>query len=170
MIPDDASLPYHHAGAMINKEMTADMGPGMDIDSGDIMGIFGHHPGNQGHSLVKKFMGGPISQNSQDARIAKDNFIKALGRWIPLQGGPNIIGQDFSKSRQLFKEMDGFLLPPILTQGADLLIAPAFMADAEGNLPGEEFEKGVYFNPDLVREVKPIDFVVSEIAREKTLS
>ena len=47
MVADTAGFAYDNAGTMVNKKVRTNMRAGVNIDARNLVGVFGHHAGNQ---------------------------------------------------------------------------------------------------------------------------
>ena len=56
-------LAYYYASSVVDKEIPANGGSRMDVNTGQTMGIFRHHTGNQGHFQKMQFMSNPVYKN-----------------------------------------------------------------------------------------------------------
>ena len=84
MIPDYTGLSNNHSRPVVDKKMASDPGPGIDINPGYAMGVFGHHPGEQRDLLDDQLMGQPIDGNGREAWIAEDDLdLKLLAAGSP---------------------------------------------------------------------------------------
>ena len=100
MVPDDRGLPYHDAGAVINKEMLADGRAGMNINPGFFMGKFRHDPGDQGHIQLIQFVRQAVDGDRVEAGIADHDLFPSAGRRIALVQGFNVQQQEPLHFRQ----------------------------------------------------------------------
>ena len=49
IVADDGGLAHYDAGAVVNKEVPANRGAGMDVDAGLAVCVFRHDAGQHGH-------------------------------------------------------------------------------------------------------------------------
>ena len=107
MVADDASRPYHDARAVVDCEMVADSGGGMDVDTCLGMCHFRDDTRNQGHAQQKQFMGDAVIAQRLDDRVATDNFAVRFGCRVAVVGRFHIGSQHFAQGRQAADELSG---------------------------------------------------------------
>ena len=74
---DHRSLADNDTGTVVDKEICADSGTGVDIDAGDAVGILCHHTGNHGHIQHIQFMGKTVDRNGKQAGVRENDLIIA---------------------------------------------------------------------------------------------
>ena len=85
MVADDGGLAHHDAGAVVNEEVAADGGAGVDVDAGDAVGVLRHNPGQQGNPKGVEHMGQPVDGDGEQPRIAEDNLVHAEGGGVTVE-------------------------------------------------------------------------------------
>ncbi len=100
-ITDDARLADHHTGAVVDKEMFADGGTGVDVDSGLAVSPFGHDPWDQGQVGSVEEVGGTENGYRFNGRVAENNFLVTASRRVTLIGGAHVGGENASNFREL---------------------------------------------------------------------
>ena len=78
------------AGAVVDEEMIANGSAGMNIDTGDIVGMLRHNSGDHGHMQLIQHMGQPVHGNGVQARVAIDDLIGIGGRRVTFEGSIHI--------------------------------------------------------------------------------
>ena len=63
-----AVSPITTPGTMVDEKVFADGRPGMNVNAGNIMGIFAHDPGNQRHRQLVQLMGQPVNADGKNTR------------------------------------------------------------------------------------------------------
>src|SRR4030043_752094 len=71
-------FPNNNSGPMVNKKALSDLSARMNVNTRDTVSVFSHDTRNEGYFLFIKFMSNAINHNRKDARITKNNLIKAL--------------------------------------------------------------------------------------------
>ena len=135
------SFAHHHPGTMVDEETFADMGPGMNIDTGEAVGVFRHDTRHQGNPLPQELVGQTIDRDGEKARITEDDFIITLGSRVPFVSGTHILGNTARSFGQFTQEMDGLFPAAVFAVAAILVIAQTFMPDAQGDLFGQGLKK-----------------------------
>src|SRR5690242_20238425 len=74
---DFRRLANHHPRAMVDKEMAANFGAGMNVDSGPTVSPFRHHPRNERKIGQIKNVRHALNRDRFDRRIGQDNFFEA---------------------------------------------------------------------------------------------
>ena len=87
MVADDRGLAHHDAGAVVDEEVFADGGPGVDIDAGDAVGVLGHHSGQHGYPQGVEHMGQPVHRDGKQAGIAEDDLVGRVGGGVTVVKG-----------------------------------------------------------------------------------
>ena len=90
MAADDGGLADDDAGAVVDEEMVADGGAGVDVDTGDIMGMLRHNSGDHGHIQFIQHMSQPVHGNGVQAGIAIDDLVGIGGRRVAGKGSVHI--------------------------------------------------------------------------------
>lgn len=158
MVADDRRLPHHNAGPVVDEEILADDGAGVDVDTGDAVGVFRHDPGQQGNAEGIQNMGQAVNGNGKQPGIAEDDLVGAecggisvvKGFHICLGDGPDagdgpkelqaqLLGFLFRlRGRHGAAQYDGDLLVQIvhdvLNQHGEVVLG---VVNAVGSVPGE---------------------------------
>ena len=79
MVADDGGLTHNDAGAMVDEEVFADGGAGMDVDTGDGMGVLRHDPRQHRNAQIVQNVGQPVNGDGEQTRIAENDLIHAVG-------------------------------------------------------------------------------------------
>ena len=90
VVADSGGLTDNDTGAMVDEEIFADGGAGMDVDAGDGVGVFGHDPGQHGNTQSIQDMRQTVNGDGKQTRISKDNFCYAGGCRVSVIGGLEI--------------------------------------------------------------------------------
>ena len=67
--------------------------PGMDVDAGLPLGVFGHHPGDQRDAQAVQLVGHAIDGDRRHAGVAEDDLDQALGGRVAVVGRLHVLGQ-----------------------------------------------------------------------------
>ena len=76
---DNGGLADDDSRTVVDGEMTADRGSGMDVDARDAMGVFREHPGDDARPEAQQHVRRPVIQHRRDGRIAEHDFADAGG-------------------------------------------------------------------------------------------
>ena len=90
MAADHRGLADDHAGAVVDEEIIADGGAGMDVDARELMGVFRHHPGQQRHLQFKQPVGQPEDGDGLEGRIGQKDLLVGAGGGVALVGGLDV--------------------------------------------------------------------------------
>ena len=126
---DDGGFAHHDAGAVVDEEVGADGGPGVDVDTGAAVGIFGHDPGDHGHPLAVQQVGDAIDKDGEQPRIGKDDLLPGGGGGVGLKRGVQVLQQQPLHPGQAAGKLPGDLLRPlhlVLRQGQLQLLGELF--------------------------------------------
>jgi hypothetical protein len=93
MVSNLCRLTHHHTRSMIDKETLSDVGPRMDVDPGQAVGMFRHNTRDQGDTLMVKLMSHTIDRDGVKTRIAEYYLIIALSRGVAFIDCPDILGE-----------------------------------------------------------------------------
>ena len=120
--------------------------------------------GISGTSWCMKLVGEAVDGDGEEAGVAEDDFVVALGGGVALEGGPHVLGQGAPQVGQLPHEADGVFLAPFLAVGAGQVVAQAFVADGQGDLLGQDLEEGHGLLAEIVAQVDLVQPFADEIA------
>src|SRR5437763_9604198 len=87
---DFAGLTDDDAGAVIDKEMRADPGAGMNIDAGAAVGPLGHDPRDERQILEVKNVGHALDGDRFERRISQNNFFVTFRRRVAFVSGVDV--------------------------------------------------------------------------------
>ena len=117
-----------------------------------------------GTSRRIQLMGQAVDQGGQQAGIAEDHLVGALGGRVAFQGGPDVGGQDCRDLGQGLDKGQRHLVALFLAVGAGQVVAPAVVADGHGDLLGHLFVEIGGLLADVVFEVGGMQPGPGEIA------
>ena len=140
VLADAGGLADDHARPVVDRKALVDLGPGVDVDPGEAVGMFGHDPRQERHPQFEKPVGNPVDGDGIDARVAEDDFLVAARGRVAVISGAHIAGQDRADGREVLEELQGELVAAVLAVGAGLLVAEAIVADAAADLLGQPLE------------------------------
>ena len=72
---------------MVDAEIGPDLGPGVDIDTGQRMRHLRHHPRENRDAQPEQLVRHPLMQQGRDGRVAEDDLAHALGRRVAVEDG-----------------------------------------------------------------------------------
>ena len=87
---DHAGLADDDAGAVVDEEMVADGGAGVDIDARFAVGMLAHDPGEHGHLQQIQLMGQPVDGHGEEARVAEYDLVGREGRRVTVEEGGQV--------------------------------------------------------------------------------
>ena len=100
VVADDRCFPNDDAGAVVDEEIFADGRAGVNVDAGDPVGDFRHHPGQNRHVKFVKAVGQPVDQGGVESGVGEDDFVLVESRRITVVSGLDVgfrVGPDFRK-------------------------------------------------------------------------
>ena len=77
VVADDRGLAHHNAGAVVNKEIPADGGAGVDVDARDAVGVLRHDPGEHGDFQHIQHVRQPVHRDGKQSGVAEDDLVRA---------------------------------------------------------------------------------------------
>src|SRR5215468_5910741 len=122
---------------MVNEESRPDCRPGMDINTGDRVGMLCHDARQKRYSLQVQLMSQPVDADRKYCRICKDDFVNAFGSGITIEGGLYVVGQPGSQVCHLAQEKQGLLFGDFAAMIAGVIRALARWPDAPIDLLGQ---------------------------------
>jgi len=75
---------------VVNEESRADLGPGMDLDSGEKPGEVREETGEEIETVPPEPMGEAVKRNGMEAGIAEEHLEDRSRSWISIEGGLDI--------------------------------------------------------------------------------
>ena len=90
MIAELSRFANHHASAVIDEKVRADLRAGMDVDACAAMRPLCHHAWNQWNVFFIENMSRTLDGNCLQARISQDDLFKAVCGWITLKSSLHI--------------------------------------------------------------------------------
>ena len=85
MVADDARLAHYDACTMVDEEILANGGAGVDVDTRTRMGVLSHDTRDHRHVADIKLMGDPIDEYGKKAGIGQHNLLPVVRRGIALK-------------------------------------------------------------------------------------
>ena len=164
---DAGGLADDHSRPVVDGKALVDLGPGVDVDPGEAVGMLGHDPRQERHPQFEEAVGNPVDRDGIDARVAEDDFIVAARGRVAVVSGAHIGGQDLADGREVLEELQGELVAAVLAVGAGLLVAEAIVADAAADLLGQPVEHPGGGLPHAVAQRHGVDLFTAEIAGEE---
>ena len=183
---DLAGLADHHARAVIDEEVVADRGPGMDVDAGARVGPLGHHPRDEGHLQAVQQVGEPMDRHRLEAGVAEDDLVERPHGRIAVVGGLHVGGKHAAEVGDALEKLDGLRLPEgfeVALLGAvlhgirhgggldALLDRGSLRRDAvpqgSADLRGELVVQAVDEVTDVVGDVAEMEVLAAPVARDR---
>ena len=96
---DNRGFPDDHACPVVNKEASADLRAGVNVDTGGRVGDFCADPRQQGQSGSVQMMGESMVNHRQNPRIAQQHFIHTAGRRVAVIRGQHVGIQNAAQAR-----------------------------------------------------------------------
>ena len=105
MMANVAGLADYHAGTVVDEEIFTNVRAGMDVDTRQLMGVFGHHAGDHWQAQFKQTVGQTEDGNGFKSRVRQHNFLTGTGRRVALVGSLDIGIQHLADIRQAVHEL-----------------------------------------------------------------
>lgn len=93
VIPHDAGLADDDPGTMVDEQVAAKCGLGMDVDAVKAVRPLGNHPGQEVGAGIPNFVGQTVDHQGMEARITDHDLIGALASRISVDGSLDIGSQ-----------------------------------------------------------------------------
>ena len=140
MMADGGGLPDDDAGAVVDEEPGADLRAGVDVDARDLVGIFRHHPGQDGHPHLIELVGDAENADGLESGVGEHDLVCALGRRVAPVGGFHVLVQGGLDGGQLPDQLQGrFLIGP----GVGLHLAQGLLQKDKGILQAQHADVAV---------------------------
>ncbi len=111
MLANVAGLTDHHTCPVVDEEVLADLGTGMNVDARFFMRPFGHHAGDERNAQHTEFVSQSIDGHGVQAGIAEDHFIDTLAGRIAVISRLHVGGQHTAQIGNPLEKRDGNRLP-----------------------------------------------------------
>ena len=89
-VADDAGLPDDDAGSMVDEEVGADRGTGMDVDPCAAVGPFGHHAWKKGDILLVEQVRDALDGDRLETGVRQNDLLETARCGIAREGGFDI--------------------------------------------------------------------------------
>ena len=159
-----------NSGAVVDKKTFVDVSPGVDVDTGQVVGVFGHHPGQQRNFEMVEMMGHAVDRDGKEAGIAENNLVNTFGGGVALDSGTDVGCQDAAQSRQLLDKIGSRIKTALLTVQAIVMIAQAVMANRQDNLVTEHLMEDGKLLTEIVFKVDRVDSGLREVAGKEDVA
>ena len=167
-VADLARFADHHAGAVINEEMIADLRAGVNVDSRVRMSVFGHDARNKGNAELPKNARDAVHDNRVEAGIAEDDLVRRLARGITFNRGLDVHRQLEAKFGDPSQEFAGNFLAAELNALAQKRVARNRpFAERARYLRAERLENVVYKTADVIFYIRRVKAIATTIAGKK---
>ena len=122
---DDAGFADHHARAVVYAEEVADLGSGMDVDSGFGVGHLGDQPRKERHAELQQGVGKAVVGHRREGRIAENYLLGSCRGGVSVEDGLNVGAQTAPQFGNPAEEPRGGLLAQAPGLVAGLVVAGA---------------------------------------------
>src|SRR6202140_4497788 len=109
---DPAGFANHHAGPVIDKKMTADLRPRMNVDSCPAMSPFRHDSRNEGQPILVKDVGQSLDRDRFDTGITNNDLVITRARRVSLISGFDVALQNLPDRLEFSDQVQDDLLGP----------------------------------------------------------
>ena len=104
-VADFGRFADHHARAVVDEEIVADRGAGVDVDAGAAVRPLAHHSRDQRNVQLVQEMGEPVDGDGLQAGIAEDHLVQRLAGGVAVVGRLHIHRQNLAQVGQLFEKL-----------------------------------------------------------------
>ncbi len=167
---DDAGFADDDAGSVVDEERRADLGTGVNIDSGVGMRPLRHHTRDVGDVGFVEFVGETVDGDCFQAGIAEDDFVGPFGCRVTIESSLDVGREKFADGRESFEELqrdlDGALFV-IVFLSLDAGFAPLFhieVTKGSADLHGHPFRERIDQIADMVLNVSQVEILTFLIA------
>ena len=128
-----------HARAVVDGEMFADLGAGMDVDARLAVCHLGDEPGQEGHAQHMQLMGDAVVAQGAYGGIATDDLTKRARGGVAVVGRFDVGGQQAAQARQRADKAGGQVggMPPLLVGAGRTISLFAVQTEGGQDLPGQ---------------------------------
>ena len=107
MVADHGGFAYHNAGAVVDEEVGADGGAGVDVNTGTAVSVFGHHAGDDGHMAQIQLACHAIGEDGEQARIGENDLLLVPRRRVAVENSLHICQQHRLNGGQTLDDLSG---------------------------------------------------------------
>ena len=93
VVADLGGLADDDAGAVVDEEVLADGGAGVDVDAGETVGVLGHDARDEGHLQQVQLMCQAVDHDGVETGVGEDNFVGVERCRVAHKGGFHVHGQ-----------------------------------------------------------------------------
>ena|SRR5690606_23874201 len=86
-------LADHNPRTVVDTEVLADRGAGVNVDPGFAVRMLGNDPRYVGYTQLEQLIGNPVRRNSIESRIRPDDLILRPRRRVTFEHGGRIVDQ-----------------------------------------------------------------------------
>ena len=97
-------------GAVVDEEVRANLGTGVDIGAGALVGVLGKHAREKRNAEAIELVGDALQRDREDARVGEDDFLDAARGGVAPIGGLHIGLHDVADFGETAKERHGQLV------------------------------------------------------------
>ena len=98
---DDRRLADDDAGAVVDEEPRADLGAGVDIDTGAAVGVLRHDAGDHGNLPQVQLVGDAVDEDGEQAGVGEDDLLPVGGGGVAVKRGLDVRQQHLLDVGQL---------------------------------------------------------------------
>ena len=166
-----ARLADDDAGAVVDEEVVADRGAGMDVDAGAAMGPLAHHARDERDRELVQQVGEAVDGDRLQAGVAKDDFGGRFARRVAVVGGLHVGGEQFANLGKLLEEQERLGLAQRLEVFSRFAIAGGAGVVAEGaaDLRRQAIVQAIDQVADVVADVALVQSLAAAVAGEHDL-
>ena len=171
VLADVARLADDDAGAVIDEEIAADRGAGVNVDAGAAMSPLAHHAGNERDADLVQQVSEAIDGDRFETGVAKNDFRRRFAGGVAVVGGLNVGGEDFAQLWKLIEELqrlrlaEGFEILGGVAVARGAGVVPQRAADLRRQAIVETIDQVA----DVVADVAVVEPLAAAIAGEHDL-
>lgn len=164
VVSDDAGFTDDGTGTVVDKEVLADGGTGVNIDTCDGVGHFCNDSGNQFYAKVLELVSNAIIGHSGNAWVAENGFTGTDGSGVAFEGGHNVSHEQATKFWEGIDEASTDVLGFLFTGITVHVIERTEKTVSSVDLLGKKSVNFVQVGADVIAHGSGFDFGVAEIA------
>ena len=104
VVADDRRLADDDAGAVVDEEVFADLGAGVDVDAGRAVGIFAHDARDERHAALIQLVRDAVDEDGIQTGVGEDDLLLAAGGGVAVEVCGHVLHEDGLDLRQAAQE------------------------------------------------------------------
>ena len=152
---------------MVDEEVLADGGAGVDVNAGETVGVLGHDAGNEGHLQQVQLMCQAVDHDGVETGVGEDDLVGVERCRVAHKGGFHVHGQVGLDAGQGLDELAGDGLRLGLPGGFIRVAVLVALEERQGDLAGQAGINLVQNGADIVFCGVMAHFFLDEVVREQ---